>query len=322
MGAFGLQSHIWANNTRSILLLAGFPVLLLLLLFALSVGYIGLVEAPATTGEGLALAAAHLARVWPFAFVAAALWFAVAWLFHAKIIEATVGSRGLERKDAPELYNLLENLCISRGLATPRLAVIETPALNAFASGVSDKTYAVTVTRGLLEALDKAELEAVLAHELTHIRNRDVRLLIVATIFVGIFSFVGELVFRNTFRPGLRMGGHMRSRRGDSRGGGALILIAIATIAIAYILAIVVRFALSRKREFLADAGAVDLTRNPDAMISALRKISGRSEIDAPADIREMMLDNPTKPFASLFMTHPTIEARIDALSRYAGGRA
>jgi heat shock protein HtpX len=320
MAAFGLQSHIWANNWRSIFLLAGFPVLLLLLMFALSVGYVGLTADVYSLGQGLALAGAHMARLWPFAFLAAGIWFVIAWLLNSWIVERSVGARGLARKEAPELYNLLENLCISRGMTTPRLNVVETRAMNAFASGISDKSYAITVTRGLVEGLDKSELEAVLAHELTHIRNRDVRLMIVAMIFVGIFSFFGELVSRTTFRSGVRISGHARSRRSDSRGGGLLILIAVVAILLAYFLAIVVRFALSRKREYLADAGAVDLTKNPDAMIGALRKISGRSKVEAPDSVRAMMLDND-RPFVGLFASHPSIERRIAALVRYAGAK-
>ena len=319
MGAFGLQTHIWNNNLKSILLLAGFPLLLIVLLFGLVAGWVGLVEPVSSLADGLALVRAHMARAWPFAFLGAAIWFAIAWLFHQKMIEAAVGAKGISRKDAPELYNLLENLCISRGVRTPKLAIIETDALNAFASGVSEATYTVTLTRGLIERLDKAELEAVLAHELTHIMNRDVRLLIVAVIFVGIFSFVGELVFRTFFRSGVRVGGHTRSRNGDSRGGGLLILLAVAAIVIAYALALVIRFALSQKREYLADAGAVELTRNPDAMIGALEKISQRPEVEAPPDVAQMMVENRAR-FAGIFATHPPIEKRIAALQEYAGG--
>lgn len=320
MGAFGLQTHIWNNNLKSAILLAGFPVLLLVLLYGLSVGYVGLTAPIDSIGDGLVLALEHMSRLWPFALIGAALWFAIAWFSYQKIIEMSVGARSLSRKEAPELYNLLENLCVSRGLTMPRLNIIETPALNAFASGLDDKSYKVTVTRGLIESLDKDELEAVLAHELTHIMNRDVRLLIIAVIFVGIFSFFGELIFRGLFRSGVRIGGHTRSRNGDSRGGGALILIAVVLIVIAYLLAMVIRFSLSRKREYLADAGAVELTRNPDAMISALRKISGRSSIDAPNDIQQMMIEN-THPFAGVFSTHPKIDKRIEALQEFAGGR-
>jgi len=321
MGAFGLQTHIWNNNLKSVLLLAGFPVLLLVLLYGLSVGFVGMTQDIRTIGEGLQLAFEHMGRIWPFAFLAAGVWFTIAWFSYQSMIEAAVGARGLERKEAPEIYNLLENLCISRGVAMPVLNVVESPSLNAFASGLTDKSYKVTLTRGLIDTLDKDELEAVIAHELTHIMNRDVRLLIISVIFVGVFSFFGELVFRSMFRTGVRVGGHTRSRNGDSRGGGVMILIAVAFIVLAYVLAIIIRFALSRKREYLADAGAVELTRNPDAMISALQKISGNSQIDAPADVRQMMIEN-TQPFAGVFATHPAIDKRIGALVEMAGGVA
>ena len=317
MGAFGLQSHIWNNDLKSALLLAGFPVLLALLLFGLTAGYVGLVGDFRSLDEAAALVFDQYLRVWPFALFGAGVWFAIAWFAHQGIIAASVGSKSLSRTDAPDIYNLLENLCISRGITTPRLQIVETPQLNAFASGVSDSNYQITLTRGLIDKLEKDELEAVIAHELTHIRNHDVRLLIVTVIFVGIFSFVGELIFNGVFRSGVRIGGHTRSRNGDSRGGGLLILIALVAIAVAYLLAIVLRFALSRKREYLADAGAVELTRNPEAMISALEKISGRSDVEAPDDVRQMMVDN-NKRFLGVFATHPSIEKRIKALQEFA----
>lgn len=321
MGAYGLATHIWNNNIKSVLLLAGFPVLLLLLMYGLNVGYVGLTTDMASVSEGLSIALDNMARTWPFAFLAAGVWFAIAWMAHQALINLSTGAKPVTRAEAPDLYNMLENLCISRGVAMPKLQIIDTPALNAFASGVAEKNYSITLTRGIIEALDQSELEAVMAHELTHIRNRDVRLLIIAVIFVGIFSFFGEMVFRNMFRTGVRIGGHTQSRKGDSRGGGFLILIAIALIVLAYVLAMVIRFSLSQKREYLADAGAVDLTRNPDGMISALKKISGRSEIDAPGEVRQMMLDNSAN-FAGIFATHPSIEKRIAALNAYAGGGA
>ena len=319
MGAYGLQSHIWNNNLKSVLLLAGFPVLLLLLLYGLCVGYVAVAEPVYSVEEGLRRALTVFLQTWPTAVIAAAVWFAIAWASHGFLIRKSVGAQSLTRKQAPDLYNMLENLCISRGMAMPKLNVIRSPALNAFASGIGEDSYTITLTEGIVNALDRDELEAVIAHELTHIRNRDVRLLIISTIFVGIFSFVGELLFRGLFRTGVRIGGHTRSRNGDSRGGGALIIIAVVLIAVAYLLGIMIRFALSQKREYLADAGAVDLTRNPVAMIGALSKISGRSEIDVPGNVQQMMIDNAT-PFAGIFMTHPPIEKRIGALRAYAGG--
>lgn len=319
MEAVGLRTYIWNNNAKSVLLLAMFPVLLTAIAYALTVLWL--------SGQGeraqlyaLERAVGYLPVSASIAFAVAAAWFAVAWVGHQTIINFSVGSREVKRTDDPALYNLLENLCISRGLHMPRLRVIETGARNAFASGLNEKTETITVTRGLLDALEPAEVEAVLGHELSHIRHRDVRLLVIAAVFVGIISFVGEMFFRGVLRGGVRRSG--RSRRGGEVNAGALVLVSVLIIMVAYGLAIVLRFALSRRREYLADAGSVELTRNPDAMIGALRKISGHAHVGrAPEEVREMFLDNPRTGFAGLFATHPPIEKRIEALIAYAGGR-
>ncbi len=329
MGAFGLQSHIWSNNSKSLLLLAGFPVLLILLTYGLFLIYAGF------TGEGASLtqpllgpflwAADALMGAWPYALVAAFVWFAIAYAFYQNIIDAATGARAVTRQEEPALYNLLENLCISRGLKMPALRIMETDALNAFATGLHEGQYSITVTRGLMQALGRDELEAVLAHELSHIRNRDVRLLVISVVFVGIFSFVGELAFRGLTRGAFSSSGGGSSRRSSSGGGGGALLaivVGLALIAIAYALAIVIRFALSRRREYLADAGAVELTKNPDAMISALQKISGKAAVQGvPAEVREMFIENPHADLTSLFATHPPIERRIEMLELHAGGR-
>lgn len=329
MGAYGLQTHIWSNNSKSLLLLAGFPVLLILLtygLFLIYAGFSGETAAAYAAAGPFVWAADALARAWPFAVLAAAVWFLIAYFAYQGIIDAATGARKVERKEEPALYNLLENLCISRGLRTPALRIMETDALNAFATGLHEGQYSITVTRGLIAALTKEEMEAVLAHELTHVRNRDVRLLVIAVIFVGIFSFVGEIAFRGLTRGMLYSGGGSSRRRSSSGGGGGgaliAILVGLALIAIAYALAIVIRFALSRKREYLADAGAVELTKDPDALIRALRKISANPRVPAaPSEVREMFIENPHADFAGLFATHPPIEKRIEALVRYGGGR-
>jgi len=328
MAAFGLGTHISSNNFKSVLLLAGFPVLLLLLMYGLFLLYAGLTADFGAYGYGMEgpflWAANSLAQAWPFAIGGALVWFVIAYFSHQTLIDMSTGARQLSRKEDARVWNLLENLCISRGVPMPSLRVIETPALNAFASGLHEKQYSITVTSGLLQALDDAELEAVLAHELTHIRNRDVRLLVVAVIFVGIFSFVGELMFRGL--TNMRWsGGGGRSRSSSRDSGGAAVMavvVALVIIAIAYALAIVIRFALSRRREYLADAGAVELTKNPDAMISALRKISGNAEVpNAPAEVREMFIENAHVGIGEIFATHPSIEKRIAALVQFAGGR-
>jgi heat shock protein HtpX len=178
------------------------------------------------------------------------------------------------------------------------------------------------VTTGLINALDDAEIEAVLGHELTHIRNGDVRMLVIAVIIAGVISFFAELFFRMFFYARWSGGRSSSSDSDRGRGGaGIAIVIAIALIALAWFLSIVIRFALSRRREYLADAGSVELTKNPDAMISALRKIENRGELEgATSGVMEMCIDNPRGGFANLFDTHPTIDARVDALVKFAGG--
>jgi heat shock protein HtpX len=326
MQAFGLRTYIWNNRLKSIALLAGFPVLLLLICFGFAL-VISAMNDP-SIGAGIRDAWRMLPSLIPVALAGALLWFGVAYLANQWIIDRVTGAGPVDRTAEPRVWNLLENLCISRGLTTPTLRIIETDARNAFASGVREGRYSVTVTRGLIDALDDAELEAVLAHELTHIRNRDVQLLIISAVFVGVISLAGDLLVRS---PRILLMGGSRGRSSSRRssggrggGGGAiiLILIAIAIFLIARLLAIALRFALSRKREFLADAGSVELTKNPDAMISALRKVAGHSEVQAPSQVREMFLDNPhTAGLAGLFATHPPIEERIAALVKFGGGR-
>lgn len=308
MAAVGLRTHIWNNQIKTVLLLLGFPLLLLLLLgafFAMMP-----VDAGQMAADPISAGVEGVMRYGYIAFIASALWFAVAWAGHTSMINAATGAQPLSRADAPELYNMLENLCISRGMNMPKLQIMETTALNAFASGINDKTYTVTLTRGIIDALERDELEAVMAHELSHIRHKDVRLLIVAVIFAGIITFACEMMFRS-----MRFGRGGGGRRRD----GKVLLLAFALMAVGYVMAIVIRFAISRKREFLADAGAVDLTHNPDAMIRALRKISGHAEMPSvPDDVRQMMIENKAG-FFGMFATHPPMEDRIKALVMIGG---
>ena len=317
MQAVGLKTHIWNNNLKSLLLLAGFPVLLVAMVFALQLLLMGFGMLPAsdTLGGDLALAFQGLATGAPIAVLVSVLWFCVAYFGYQKIIDVSTGATKVERTQEPELYNLLENLAISRGMRTPALRIIETDALNAFATGLHEGQYSITVTRGLMTTLSRQETEAVLAHEMTHVINRDVRLIVIASIFAGIITLLAQVIFRS-----LRFAGGGR-KRGGGKGAGLVILVALAIAAVGYVLALVIKLAISRKREFLADAGAVELTKDPDSMISALLKISGKSKIQAPEGMRAMLLDHHEKGVIGLFATHPPIDKRVDALVRYAGGR-
>src|SRR4051812_42008368 len=322
--AYGLYTHIQSNKRRSIALLLGLFFLVYLMVFAGALLAEGLTQDASL--DWLIRKALH-DLIWaaPVATVATAAWIVIAYFFNQSLIDAVTGGREVTRKEEPRLYNILENLCISRGITMPKLKVADDSALNAFASGLNERQYSITVTSGLLDHLNDKEVEAVLGHELTHIRNLDVRMLVIATVIAGVIGFFAELLFRIMFQGGWRWGGGGRSS-GDSdrgKGGGAIVIvIAIALVAVAWLLSVVIRFALSRKREYLADAGSVELTKDPDAMISALRKIEGRGELEgATSAVMEMCIDNPREGFADLFATHPSIESRISALVQFAGGR-
>jgi Zn-dependent protease with chaperone function len=183
------------------------------------------------------------------------------------------------------------------------------------------KTFTISLSRGIINKLDDPELEAVIAHELTHIRNRDVRLLIISIVFVGIFAFISEALFRS-----LRFGG--MGRGGGKKGNaGAAILIGLVLALVGYLIASLFRFALSKKREYMADAGSVEMTKNPLALASALEKISQDSRIEAVnrMDVAQLFIDNPKAKekinssfsFSSIFATHPPIERRIELLKQF-----
>ena len=331
MAAYGLYTHIASNKTRSVLLLFGLFLLIYVIVFAGSIFFEVFLDQDRPVDYYLRAAWADLLRAMPVATIVALAWIVIAYFFNQRIIDAVTGGREATRKEHPRLYNLLENLCISRGIPMPKLKIMDTDALNAFASGLNRRQYSVTVTSGLLKALNDQELEAVLAHELTHIRNGDVQMMVIAVIIAGVVGFLGEMFFRMMFNSGsngsgwsIGSGRSSSSSNSDRKGGGGAmlaILIAVALIAIAWFLSLVVRFALSRSREFLADAGSVELTKNPDAMISALRKIENRGELNgATSAIMEMCIDNPREGFVDLFATHPSVDSRVRALVTFAGG--
>jgi heat shock protein HtpX len=317
MAAYGLYTHIQSNRRRSVALLIGLFFLVYLLVYAgaLVGEALGSDDSPDILIRRALIDTLNAA---PFATIGTALWMLIAYKFHQRMIDAVTGGRTVTRQEEPRLYNLLENLCISRGISVPKLKLIEDESLNAFAAGMNERQYSISVTSGLIRNLSDAELESVLGHELTHIRNGDVRMLVIAVIIAGVISFVAELVFRLFFQGGLRWG------RGSSEGrksAGFAILVALLLVAIAWVLSIVIRFALSRQREYLADAGSVELTKNPDAMIAALRKIEGRGELEgATSAVMEMCIDNPREDFSNIFDTHPPIDARVAALVKFAGG--
>lgn len=304
----GLDKQIRKNNFNSILLLIAFPILLLGMIYALA--YF-LREEHQMDPNQLFL------QSMPVVLGAVGIWFLIAWMGHGAFIRMATGSKTLERKENKRVYNLVENLCIAQGIQMPKVYIIEDDSLNAFASGINQRSYSISLSRGIINKLDDDELEGVIAHELTHIQNRDVRLLIVSIIFVGIFAFLAEMAFRS-----LRFTGRKKS---DGKGSGAIILIAIVITAVAYFLSILLRFGISRKREYLADAGSAEMTKKPYALANALRKISNDPLIEAveSRDVAQLFIDNP-KPsthksasWDNMFATHPPIDKRIELLEQF-----
>ena len=334
MAAYGLYTHIASNKFRSMLLLAGLFVLIYVMVFAGALVAEVLMNSGGPVDYYLAAATRDLIKSFPYATGAAALWIVIAYFFHQNMIDAITGGEDVTRQQQPRLYNLLENLCISRGIPMPKLKVMDSEALNAFATGLNQRQYAITVTTGLLQALNDQEIESVLGHELTHIRNGDVQMMVVAVIIAGVVGFFAELFFRMFHQCRLLRRRLAAARRRSSSssssdsdrkgsGGGAIIVIILAgaLIALAWLLSQVVRLALSRSRELLADAGSVELTKNPDAMISALRKIENRGELPgATSAVMELCVDNPREGFSDLFATHPSVDSRVQALVKFAGG--
>ncbi|MEO7984625.1 MAG: M48 family metallopeptidase [Bacteroidota bacterium] len=310
MQYIGLDKQRRKNNFNSVLLLIAFPALLLGMCYAL-VYFLQSEhqEDPNTV----------FLKAMPFVLAGVGGWFLIAWAGHSAFIRMATGSKPLDRMENKRVYNLVENLCISQGMTMPKIYIIDDDSLNAFASGINAGSYSVSLSKGIIAKLDDDELEGVIAHELTHIKNRDTRLLIVSVIFVGIFAFLAELAFRS-----LRFAGSGKKNK-DSKGSGAIILIAIVITAVAYFISILLRFGISRKREYLADAGSAEMTKKPYALANALRKISGDPLIEAveSRDVAQLFIENP-KPSAhksaswdNMFATHPPIEKRIELLEQF-----
>ena len=241
----------------------------------------------------------------------------ISYWYSDKIVLAMTKASPVTRENARELYNIVENLCIAAGLPVPKIYIIQESAPNAFATGRNAEHAVVAVTTGIMQKLNKSELEGVIAHELSHIGNRDMLVSTVAVILVGFISLISDMFLRSMYWRG--SGG----RRGRGNAGGILIIIGIALAILSPIIARLMRLAISRKREFLADASGALLTRYPDGLASALEKIS-RDPTPLPVannTTAHLWFDDPfDKPdkkiswFHKIFMTHPPIEDRIKAL--------
>lgn len=243
-----------------------------------------------------------LVVLWPVLMI----WILIAFFFQKQLIFSFSGAKPITRQEYPEIYNIVENLCISRGLPTPKIWIINQEWMNAFALGRRASDSRIVFTTGLLEKLDKREIEAVAAHELTHIINKDTLLMLVIVLYIWAISIIGEIL--------------IRTGRGkwNGKGKNILPLIGLALMILWYLLYPLIRLAISRKREYLADAGSVQLTKDNQAMISALKKINQKPEIELKnKEMSAMFIENPLDNAFSIFQTHPSIEDRIKALENY-----
>ncbi|MEM2963485.1 MAG: M48 family metallopeptidase [Candidatus Anstonellales archaeon] len=245
-----------------------------------------------------------------FALVLSILYSFGGYYYSDKIILAATGARKVEKSEYPHLFHTVEGLAIAAGIPTPQIYIMDSPSPNAFATGKDPEHGIIVVTRGLIELMNREEIEGVLAHEISHIQNYDIRFATLAVVLVGLLSIISNFFLRAYYPFG------ERSRGRGGRFEIMLLFVAILFIILAPIIARLVSLAISRKREFLADASAAKLTRNPLGLASALEKLrKTKQPLDVPESAAPLFIVNPFGgKFANLFSTHPPIEERIKAL--------
>ncbi|MGZ5423811.1 MAG: zinc metalloprotease HtpX [Candidatus Aminicenantales bacterium] len=245
---------------------------------------------------------------------------AVGYYSSDKIVLTISRARPVTKEEYPYLYNVVEGLAIAAGIPTPKCYVIDDTAPNAFAAGRKPETAVICVTTGILEKLNRVELEGVIAHEMSHIKNYDVRLQTLVVVMAGIVALLSDWMLRSFLWGGGRRRG--RGRSGEGAAGGVLVLVGLALAVLSPLIATIIQLAVSRKREFLADANGAMLTRYPAGLASALRKISADTEPLEAANkaTAHLYIVNPLKNIKGsvnrLFSTHPPIEERIAALEK------
>ena len=346
----GLQTQIWRNNRNSVLLLCMFPVIILGMVFAtiLILDVTGVLcsimqgGCPAEHTTHTKYALLHWPEVWdafwtalPYTLQIVGVWFIIAYCANTSIIRHTTHAKPLERKDNLRVYNIVENLCIAGGIEMPQINIVEDNGLNAFASGIDIPSFTITLTTGLIEKLNDAELSAVVGHELTHIKNRDTRLMVVCIVFEGIFATLQteSIKLLSAMLRGPKR--HSRNRRGGGSGGVIIIfflLLVIIWSTIGYIFSWFTRLAISRTREYVADAGGAELCGDPWALASALQKISEYPGLDRVrrSDVAQLYIIHPDEEFDNdmkltgwiakaniMFCTHPDTPERIKILEQF-----
>ena len=332
-----MHTQIMRNNRLTIMLLILFPVIILgmVWVFLALVNYFeyGEYDQYGNIVHQLDTKEVNICfmNTIPWVIVGVGIWFTIAYFANTAMVRAATGARPLTRKENPKIYNIVENLCMTCNMDMPKINIVDDPQLNAFASGIDKKSYTVTLTTGIIDRLNDDELAGVIAHELTHIRNHDTRLLITSIIFVGIVSTIMSLVIQMMYNAFWFGGLSSRSSDDEDNRGNGLSMIAVFIIgalccAVAYFFTLLTRFAISRKREYMADAGGAELCGNPLALASALRKISGYPGLNNVKrdDIAQLFIIHPQhfapgmmNFFNSLFSTHPDTKKRIEILEQF-----
>ena len=303
----GLYKSIQSNKIKTILLSLSLPAILLFIVRA----YFTFQSAE----TGYTDPNMQITMIW--VLVILIIWFIISFSIQRRLIFKFTGAKPLTRKENPEIYNIVENLCISKGLPTPQIWIMEDNSMNAFATWRQQKKARIVFSRGLINKLDKKELEAVAWHELTHIINKDVLLMAVIITFVGIIGTLWEILIRWTWR--------IKSSKDSGNWWLAILLIWLWLIILWYLIYPIIRLAISRKREFLADAWSVELTKDKNAMISALQKIEKDSTIESikKHSVAAICIQTPfakkekSSRWRQLWMTHPSISERVKSIQNY-----
>ncbi len=314
-----IYSHISENKRDTLLVIAMFPISLFLLMFVFFLIFgdrtnnISLYNYLYQTAESIFSFSSVL-------FGIAIIWMGFAYFFGDDLILTSIGSNEITKTSNAYVYNLVENTAIAAGLPVPKVYIVNDHALNAFATGRDPHNASVVLTSGIIKTLTKQELEGVIAHELSHIGNRDIRTMLLVVSGIGCFTFLGSVA--------LRLSASIRSdKKNSDQTKLILFLVAIGLMIFGYIIAPLIRLALSRKREYQADATAALITRNPIALASALKKISANPNMNAfdrNQLASDMCIENPLNNsniwewLSKIMSTHPPVEKRIEVLERMA----
>ena len=316
--SLNMYDEIASNKKKTFLILSLFPIVFAGLIFATVFLFYILESNFAAPSERMLDAQSVLTYATAISggtIAIALIWTIIAWFKGDQIVLKSADAHEISRQTHPEIFVLVENLTIATGLPLPRIYIIDDESLNAFATGRDPEHASLALTKGIIQKLNRSELEGVIGHELGHIANHDIRLTMLVATSIGVISLIGQILIRSALRSG--------SRRGrNSKGGGTLIILILGIVFLLYgaVFAPLIMYALSRRREYLADATSAYMTRNPWALASALEKISGDSRVevlDGKGAIGTACIAFPgdTKAFfSSLFATHPPIKDRIAKL--------